>query len=279
VINSKVQDQPTTVIRDQQISFADTRPLPAVPAPARDGIVRYWRFVAVVVAACVAATAGYVSLVPPAWEASAHILVTPAPTDTDVPGLGLVSGTADPARYVQTAIALLDTSAADAATAAKMGAPWSPASVASSVVLQPLGESYVVEVKAQADSSSTAAKLATTYAENALATRNSEIEQRATALLTLHAGLPSGVRNALDSALGPRLQLIARVGDPSLSMAQPAVAPSSPVGLPAQYKLALSAVLGLCLAIAGVWARTRGTRPAGGMRVPAPGSDDNGWDK
>jgi len=270
-MNPRVQDKPTTVLRDQQVSFDDTARLVRAPAPSRAGIVRYWKFMAVVVAACVAATAGYVSLVPPKWEASAHILVTPATSDTDIPGLGLVSGSSDPARSVQTAIALLDTPAIDAATAAKLGAPWNSASVAQSIVLQPLGESYVVDVKAQADSPSTAATLATAYVESALATRNSEIEQRATALLALRAGLPPGVRKALDPATGSRLQLIARAGDPSMSMAQPAVAPSSPVGLPAPYKIALSAVLGLGLAIAGAWARARGS----GHHAPA----GNGWDR
>jgi uncharacterized protein involved in exopolysaccharide biosynthesis len=234
---------------------------------------------AVVFAACVAATAGLVSVVPPKWEASARILVTPSPADADVPGLGLVSDSVEPARSMQTAIALLGTPDAEAATAAKLGGAWSPVSVDRSIVLEPLGESYVVEVKARADSPATAARLATTYVESALATRNAEIKQRAAALLALRTGLPPGMRSQLDSATGARLGLIVRTGDPSLSMAQSAVPPSSPIGLPAQYKIALSAVLGLCLAIAGAWARARGARPEDRMRVPAYARDDNGWDK
>jgi uncharacterized protein involved in exopolysaccharide biosynthesis len=253
--------------------------VPPASALTLVGIVRYWRFVAVVVAACVAATAGYVSVVPPKWEASARILVAPVPADADLPGLGLVSESVEPARSLQTAVALLDTPAAVAATAARLGAPWSPASVDRSVVLEPLGQSYVVEVKAQADSPSSAARLATTFVESALATRNSEIKKRAAALLGLRNGLPAGMTSKPNPATGARLELIVRTGDPSLSMAQPASPPSSPVGLPAQYKIALSAVLGLCLAIAGAWARTRGTRPDDGIRVPAYAPDDDGWDR
>jgi len=276
VSSHQVKDNPNGFVRGRSISNADTAP---ASVPALDGILRRWKFIAVVITACVASTAGYVYLAPPQWETSAHILVAPAPADADLPGSGLVSGSTDPARSLQTAIALLNTPAADAATAAGLGAPWSPASVDRSVVLQPYGESYVVEVKAQADSPTAAARLATTYAETALATRNSEVKKRAAALLALRTSLPAGARSKLNSSTGARLQLIARTGDPSLSMIQPAVAPSSPVGLPAHYKIALSAVLGFCLAIAGAWAGARGSGPGDGVMVPAQASDDKGWDK
>ncbi len=276
MINHQVKDKPSTLAQGRSVSNADQAP---VSVPALQGIVRHWKFIAVVVTACVAATAGFVYIVPPRWEASAHILVAPSAADADLPGLGLISGSTDPARSLQTAVALLDTPAADAATAVRLGAPWSPASVDRSVVLEPLGESYVVDVKAQADSPSAAARLATTYVESALATRNSMIKQRAAAQLALRTSLPAGMRSELNSTTGARLQLIARGGDPSLSMAQPAVPPTSPVGLPTQYKIALSVVLGLCLAIAGVWARARGSRPGDGMRVPAQAPDDNGWNR
>jgi uncharacterized protein involved in exopolysaccharide biosynthesis len=243
------------------------------------GIVRYWRFIVVVVAACVAATAVYVFVVPPKWEASAHILVAPVPADADLSGLGIISGSVEPARSLQTAVALLDTPAAVAATAAKLGAPWSPASVDRSVVLEPLGQSYVVEVKAQADSPSAAARLATTFVESALATRNSEVKKRAAALVALRNGLPAGRTSEPDSATEAQLELIIRTGDPSLSTDQPASPPRSPVGLPAPYKIALSAVLGLCLAVAGAWARTHGTRPDDGIRAPAYAPEDDGTDK
>jgi capsular polysaccharide biosynthesis protein len=277
--NSGLQDSPGAAVRGQQIPIADTRPAPPPSAAALQRIVRYWRFIAVVVAACVGATTGYVFAVPPKWEASARVLVVPVPADVDLPGLSLVSESVEPTRSLQTAIALLDTPAAEAATAAKLGAPWSQASVDQSVVLQPLGQSYVVEVKAQADSPDTAAHLATTFVESAIATRNSEVRQQALALLALRSSLPAGMTSKLNAATGARLELIARTGDPSLSMAQPAIPPSSPVGLPAPYKIALSAVLGLCLAIAGAWARARGAGAGEDMRVPAYAPDDRGWDK
>jgi uncharacterized protein involved in exopolysaccharide biosynthesis len=253
--------------------------VPAYPAPALGRIFRYWKFIALVVVACAGATTAYVYAVPPKWEASARVLVAPVPADADLPGLGLVSDSVEPARSLQTAIALLDTPAAEAATATSLGGPWSAASVDRSVVLQPLGESYVVEVKARADSPDAAARLATTFAQSALAARNSEVKQRAVALLALRTGLPAGVTSKLSAATGARLQLIARTGDPSMSMAQPAIPPSSPVGLPASYKIALSVVLGLGLALAGAWARARGARPGEEMRVPAYAPDDHGWDK
>lgn len=279
MINPQVKDKPNTAVRGQRVSIPETRPWSPASARALGGIARYWKFMAAVFAACVAATAGYVAVAPPTWEASAHILLTAAPDDADLSGLGLVSGSVEPARSLQTAIALLHTPAAEAATAAKMGAPWSPASVGRSIVLEPLGQSYVVEVKARADSPSAAARLATTYVENALATRNSDVRQRAAALIAQRTGLPASMRSALDPATRVRLELIARTGDPSMSMAQPAVPPSSPVGLPASYKIALSALLGLCLAVIGAWARAGGARPGNRMRVPAHLPDNNGWDK
>ncbi|MEU8663259.1 Wzz/FepE/Etk N-terminal domain-containing protein [Actinoplanes philippinensis] len=250
----------------------------SAPAPALAGIVRYWRFIAVVVAVCVAATAAYVLVVPPKWEASAHILVAPVPADADLSELGVISGSVEPARSVQTAVALLDTPAAVAATAAKLGAPWSPESVDGSIVLEPLGQSYVVEVKAQADSPASAARLATTFVEAALETRNAEIKKRAADLLALRAKLPAGATGKPNAAAGARLEMITRTGDPSLSADQPASLPSSPVGLPAPYKIALSAVLGFFLALAGAWARSQSARPDDDMRAPAYAPTADGWD-
>lgn len=277
MINPRLQDTPTPVLRSQQVSIPDTRPVPR--APAAGGILRYWKFIAAVVVVCVAATVGYVFAVPPKWEASARVLVVPVPASADLPGLGLVSESVEPARSLQTAIALLDTPDAEAATAAELGAPWSSESVARSISLQPLGQSYVVEVKAQAGSASTAARLATTFVESALETRNAKIKQRAATMLAQRRGLPMSVKSKLSSATGAQLELIARTGDPSLSMAQPASPPSSPVGLPAQYKIALSAVLGLCLAVAGAWARARGARPDHGMQASGYAPADDGWDR
>jgi uncharacterized protein involved in exopolysaccharide biosynthesis len=277
LINPRLQDSPTEVLRGQQVSIADTGPAPRTPVLG--GIARYWKFIAVIVTACVAATVGYVFAVPPKWEASARVLVVPVPANADMPGLGLVSDSVEPARTLQTAIALLDTPAAEAATAAKLGAPWSSASVEQSISLQPLGQSYVVEVTAKTDSASTASRLATTFAQTALETRDSEIKQRAAGLLAQRLRLPTSVRSKFSSVSGAQLELIARTGDPSLSMAQPAIPPRSPVGLPAQYKIALSAVLGLCLAVAGAWARARGARPDERTRVPAYAPVGDGWDR
>jgi uncharacterized protein involved in exopolysaccharide biosynthesis len=267
VINTLLQDKPST------------KPVAPAPTPALVGIVRYWRFIAVVVATCVAATTAYVLLIPPKWEASAHILVAPVPADADLSGLGVITGSVEPARSVQTAVAQLDTPAAVVATAAKLGAPWSPASVDQSVVLEPLGQSYVVAVKAQADSPADAARLATTFAEAALATRNSEIRKRAATLLALRAKMPAGATSKPSAASAARLELIIRTGDPSLSTDQPASPPTAPVGLPAAYKIALSLVLGLCLAVAGAWARTHRAAPRTGMRAPAYPPGDGGPDK
>ncbi|WP_433793562.1 Wzz/FepE/Etk N-terminal domain-containing protein [Actinoplanes sp. CA-252034] len=267
MINSRLKAEPST------------QPVPPASAPTLAGTVRYWRIVAVAVAACVAATAAYVSVMPPQWEASAHILVAPVPADADLSELGVISGSVEPARSLQTAVALLDTPAVAAATAAKLGAPWSAESVDRGVVLEPLGQSYVVQVKAQADSPSGAALLATTFMETALETRNSEIKKRAATLLALRTKPPAGTTRKAGAVTGERLELIIRTGDPSLSMDQPASPPSSPVGLPAPYKIALSAVLGLCLGVAAAWVRAHGTRPDDERRAPAYAPRDDGSDR
>ncbi|MGW4948419.1 Wzz/FepE/Etk N-terminal domain-containing protein [Actinoplanes sp. NPDC004185] len=275
-MNPQLKEKPSTAARGRQASIAGMGLMPPASARTLGAMVRHWRFVALVVTACVAATAGYVYVVPPKWDASARILVAPVTTEADMPGLGLVSESVEPARSLQTAVALLDTPTAAAATATALGAPWDPASVDRGVSLEPLGQSYVVEVKAQADSPSAAARLATAFMENALATRNSEIKKRAADLLALRNKLPAGKPNQATRA---RLELMARTGDPSLSMAQPASLPTSPAGLPAQYKIALSAFLGLCLAVAGVWARTRMTRFDDGTQKPGHRLDIHGWDR
>lgn len=264
--------------RPQYIALADVSPtvqLRQVPAPARLG--RYWMFIAVVAIVCFGATAGYAFVVPPKWEASAHILVAPVSADVDVPGLGLVSDSLEPARSLQTAIALLDTPVAAAATADKLGEPWTATTVDRGIVLEPLGQSYVVRVLAQGDSATEAARLATTFAESATEIRDREIKKKASELLALRTSLPTdATASASSAATWARLELIIRTGDPSLSMAQPASAPSSPAGLPVLYKLGLAAVLGLGLGVAGAWVRSRRATRNDGARARVHALDDRG---
>src|SRR6188472_1040753 len=63
----------------------------------------------------------------PTYRATAQVLFTPQESATPESGLPILRDSGDPTRLVQTAAALIDSDAAVAATAAKMGSAWTPA--------------------------------------------------------------------------------------------------------------------------------------------------------
>jgi capsular polysaccharide biosynthesis protein len=231
-----------------------------------DGLLRIiakrWLLIVLVAVACIAGSVAYVFMVPPSYDAAAQILVTPVGEDPALQGLKLIVAGGEPARSVQTAVALLDTHAAADRTAQKLGGAWTAASVADVVTVEPRGQSYIVNVQAKAGSPAEAALIANTFAENALELRNEDVKAQAGRLArALRASVPvapAGADTTSTSTIPAqiaRLEVLADTGDPSLSLAEPAQAPSTPTGLPPVLVIVLAGLFGLVLgvAVASAW--------------------------
>jgi len=141
----------------------------------------------------------------PTYQASSTVLVSPLPQgDADFVNTGVVLETGEPPRTVQTAAALVDSAPAAQRTAEIMSHGWTGSAVQDAVSVSPRGESYVLEVTAQASSAQEAAKLANTFATAAVAYRGSVVTHNIDAQL---------------AELNKRLTSISSSGTPDPSLA------------------------------------------------------------
>lgn len=245
---------------------------PVDPAPESDAsqavgpyfraIRRHLRFVTSVTLLAVAIAAITVLRAGRTYQASASVLVSPIPAGdpsyTAFVGVGVVLDSNDPARTLQTALALINTDQSAAATARVMGSGWTPQQVQKAVAVTPLGQSDVLSVTASGSSGRDAAQLANAYANSAVALRGAVVQKN---ISTQLAGLQARVGSLPPGAPGNSAQLAdlstriaelraakAHGGDPTLTVSQAAVAPTSPVGTSRVLILLLSLICGFALA-------------------------------
>ena len=233
--------------------------LPSTPAPRSDGAIGpYLRAIlghkTLVALATLAGLAGcllWLSVRSETYETQAEILVTPLPqTDETFQGLQFLRDYGEATRTIQTAAALVDSSAAAQLTARRLGTPWSREKVAAAVDVSPQGESSVLSVMARGSSGEEAAELANTFSESALTARRSalrrQVESRLESLRARERALTAAGRpgaGELAQTIGA-LEGVRDGNDPTLSLAERAPTPASPTGAP-------SWLLGLMALIAG----------------------------
>ncbi len=203
------------------------------PASSYLGAVQAHPLVAILVfLATLAGCAAYLGTRTEQYEATAEVLVTPLPVEEQgLLGLPVVTEAADATRVSQTAAALLRNSRAASQAAARLGPEWTRNEVLEAVEVAPRGESNVIALTATADGAALSARVANEYTRAALGVRRAElgaiIPQR---IRRLEAEIASGIAPAEQNDLRRRIagfRAIEQGGDPTLSLAQRAVAPSS----------------------------------------------------
>lgn len=204
----------------------------------------------------VAAAIAWTSVRSPEYKASARILVSPLPSDDSTfLGLQVVRETpGDPARTIQTAASLVDSPEAARGVATALGEGWTVRRVRDAVDVKPEGQSNILDITATAESAQLAARLASSFAQNALEARADRLKKEAGALVTrLRQEQQNATPNTQESAeLAARisdLQPLADGSDPTLSLSQLAVAPSSPEGAPAWLLALFAAIAGFTIGI------------------------------
>ena len=209
--------------------------------------------VALTTIACLVGALAYLALREPTYEATATVLVNPLPQDDQTfLGLGLLRDSGDATRTTQTAATLLDTPEAAAATAEELGAGWTEKKVRDSIDVSPEGGSNIVVITATASEDVAAADLATEFT-------NATLKQRAKDLTKDVEEAIAQVKSELDAidpadpnaaALGDRLtrlQAVAESGDPTLTMQQEALVPTSASDPGPLIVLPLALIAGLAL--------------------------------
>jgi Mrp family chromosome partitioning ATPase len=235
---------------------------PQAVGPYLRAIRRHLRFVIGVTVLAVAVAAVTVLRAGRTYQASASVLVSPIPqADTSYTafvGLGVILDTGDPARTLQTALALINTDQSAAATAQAMGPGWTPQRVQKAVTVTPLGQSNVLAITASGSSASEAANLANAYANSATALRGSIVQHNISQQLAGLEARAGALRPGAPGTLPQLADLSTRIaelrtakahgGDPTLSFSQSAVAPTSPAGTSRVLILLLSLIGGFALA-------------------------------
>ncbi|MGH2943765.1 MAG: AAA family ATPase [Solirubrobacteraceae bacterium] len=181
----------------------------------------------------------------PTYETTAELLITPLQQDDRTfLGITLLRDSGDPTRTVQTAAALIASPVVAARTARELGGGLTRESVEDAVKVEPVGESNIVGVTAEATSAREAAKLANSYASNSIERRSEVLRTQVARAIADHAG---GDLSPEDRTRLSELRAVRDRGDPTLSLSQRAQPPAEPTDAPAWLVLGLALVAGLTL--------------------------------
>lgn len=203
-----------------------------------------------------AAGVGYAQRHKPTYKATAQIQLNPLPqTVTTLLGLGLLQDSGDPTTNVETAATVIDTTQTAGLTAAALGQGWSARRVQSAVNVQPQGQSNILDVTASASNPGLAAKVANTFTQQALAIRARSLRLKVSqAIAAAHAQLaklnPNSVAASGLQATIAQLAPLSNGNDPTVSLSQFAVAPTSSSGL-TKIGIALLGVLAAVVLASG----------------------------
>ncbi|HYI38496.1 MAG TPA: hypothetical protein VEX39_17955 [Thermoleophilaceae bacterium] len=222
------------------------------------GALRAHRLAALLVfAATLLGAAAYLQVRGQDYKATSEVLVTPIPADQGgVLGLPLITEAPDATRVSQTAAALLRNNRAAQITAQRLPEGWDRDRVLGAVAVEPRGESNVIALTGSADDPDLAAELANKYTRAALRVRNQELKRlvpsRLSALQRQTSGNLSGEERSDLARRAATLRSIRDSGDPTLALAQTAIAPRT-ASSPSPVLIAVAAVLvgaGLAVGVA-----------------------------
>jgi capsular exopolysaccharide synthesis family protein len=239
------------------------------PSVDEQGLARYattirerkWLIIATVVATTLAAVL-YLLTATKVYEAQADLLITPVSGDDPVyASLGLIHASSDPTRDVETASRLITTVDVARRVKTALRDPASPSLLLDKVTVEPVAQSNIVAVTAEADSPEGAQQLANTFAEKAVEERTQKFHDALDrAIENLDAQIPdSGPGSAstdptsLPAQLN-RMKALADQNDPTMRVETLADEPAAPSSPKPKLSLAAGIIAGLVLGIGGAFA-------------------------
>jgi tyrosine-protein kinase len=193
------------------------------------------------------------------YEAEAKLLISPVPaTDTSLSGLGLIRESADPTLDVETAAQLVTTPQVADAAAGELDNGSSPEDLLSKVKADPVGQSNIVAVVAEASTPQAAADLANAFAKGVVDVRTNDLDERIDAVLPplkkQLETMPEG-SSAADSLAQQVTQLESlRAGDdPTFRFETPATPPDGPTWPRPLLTIIAAIILGMALGAAAAF--------------------------
>ena len=219
---------------------------------------RLW-VVIVSVVIVTAAAIFYVVTADKVYEADVQILVVPVDDpEGNLSSLGLIGQSSDPLRAVETAATLLTSQGAAERIAADNDQGGDPQAILNKITAEPIAESNVVSLKAQASTAVGAAALANNFAKAAIQqqadTVRRTIDRELPTLNDRLKELPPGVaRDTLASRIA-QFEGLRVTGDPTLRIIEPAVPPGGPVSPRPLLSILAGIFAGLVLGVGAVFA-------------------------
>jgi len=217
-----------------------------------------WLLIAAAVLLCLGAAGLYLATADKVYEAEAQLLVTPAGSDdTLLASLGVIRATSDPTRDVQTAAEFVTTVDVADRVQQELGTEGSGSSLVGDVTAEPVGQSAIVAITAQASSAQAAADRANAFADATVATRTAALHDRIDHLIEqINAGASAitaqGEQSLKDETA--RLELLRNGPDPTISVENEATPPNGATSPKPKLTLAAALVGGLVIGIAAAFA-------------------------
>jgi Mrp family chromosome partitioning ATPase len=213
--------------------------------------------IALCVVVCVGATALYLASAPRKYRATADMLISPVPANTTtLIGLPVLFSSGDPTRDVLTASSLITTPQVAAVAASNLHSSASADALLGSVSATPVGQSNLVAVTASASSAARAQQIANAFPRAVISTRAAALHKAISAIIpglqAQAARLPRGLRGQPGTVSDQlsQLETLSNSPDPTMTLAAPAVRPTSPYTPKVKLSLAAGLFGGLILGIA-----------------------------
>lgn len=208
-----------------------------------------------------AAAVVYVKVAPRSYTATAQVLVNPANSaDTVLFSLPVLHSSGDPTQDVLTAASLLTTPQVAQATIDALHLKTTPSALLGKIQANPLDQSDIVSLQATDSDPATAARLANTFAEQAIAVRTTALHSAIATVLpgltTTVARLPAAERNGTGT-LGDQLNQLEQLQsapDPTISIAAEATRPTAPTSPQTKLSLIVGLFVGLLIGIGAAFA-------------------------
>jgi succinoglycan biosynthesis transport protein ExoP len=218
------------------------------------------RLIAAVTILSTLVAALYLAVADDRYRAEADLLVTPvSQDDTTLSGLPVIRESSDPTRDVETAARLVTTRDVAAEVKRELGLDESVNALLDRVSAEPVAQSNIVSIRAEADSPQLARALANGFGRAAVSERSQELRRAITAQVArireqIAAAEERGEdTQALTNQL-VRLESIAATGDPTLKLETRAFAPEEPFAPRPGLTIAAGLLAGLILGVGGAFA-------------------------
>jgi succinoglycan biosynthesis transport protein ExoP len=186
-----------------------------------------WLLIVIALVVTTAASIAYVVTATKTYEAEADLLITPVASDT-LPSLPLIRQSADPTRDVETAAKLVTNTDVSAAVKNQLDLSDTPQDLLQRVTAEPIAQSNIVAVTAQAHSRTEARDLANAFANTAVNQQTDKIHRVIQSQIDgLQAQLQASPSPNLSARLS-ELQALQSGTDPTIQLQTPADLPQDP---------------------------------------------------